>query len=218
MSAFVFKSCTLPAISLGKKAHTLVQLRDGLKDVPDGCLYMHFWGNRLFPRFVYPDYHNDFAIWAYNKIHDQFLAERLCVIDPMDYPDLKDLRNVVIQTVEQRMNEIGIEKSVRIVDPFHFVSSKLIIYDTPLRMENPSQLSSIVPQLAPSTIFYHFIDAKMRTPLKIDDFSNWLKDYSDGYQELIDKIQAIDASFLSLREIKEELISAIKEHEKVKKI
>lgn len=217
MSTFVVKSCTLPAISLGKKAYTLVQLLEELKHIPEGSLYMHFWGNRLSPRFVYPDYHNDFAIWAHSKIHDNFLAERLSVIDPIDYTNFEELRQVVLKTVEQRMQEIGVDKSVHLVEPFHFVSSKLIIYNTSLSMDDPKQLVSIVPKLAPSSIFYHFIDAKTRTPGKMDDFSTWLMDYQDGYQKMIEQIRSIDASFLSLREIKEKLMNVITESEKVKR-
>lgn len=216
MNTFVVKSCTLPAISLGRKANSLRELRDELKTVPAGCLYMHFWGNRLFPRFVNPDYHNDFAIWAYQKIHDQFLAERLCVIDPMDFPDFKDLRNSVIQTIERRMNEIGVERSSRIVEPFHFVGSKLIILNTHHTIERPDDLASVVTQLASSSIFYHFIDAKMRTATKADDFSTWLQDYSEGYDRLIKQLRSIDASFLSLSEIKKELIRICTEYKKDK--
>jgi len=214
MNPFVVKSCTLPAISLGRKAHTLIQFHDELKTIPDGCFYMHFWGNRLFPRFVNPDYHNDFAIWAYEKINDQFLAERLCVIDPMDYPDMKSLRNVVIQTIEQRMNEVGEERSKQIVEPFYFVSSKLIICNTPYKIETADELAKRVHKLAPSSIFYHVIDAKMRTPLKMDDFSTWLQDYPYRHEQLIKQLCSIDASFLSLTEIKKELVRICTEFKK----
>lgn len=214
MNSFIVKSCTLPAISLGKKAHSLLELRDQILIIPDGCLYMHFWGNRLFPRFTDPDYHNDFAIWSYEKIHDQFLAERLSVLDPMDYSDINGLRQTVVKTIEQRMGEIGPDFSKLKAAPFHFVNSKLLICETPFVISHPKELKTIIPKIAPSSIFYHFIDAKMRTAGKEDDFSAWLNDYHNGYQGFIKKIHSIDASFLSLREIKEEFMRVIIQYNK----
>ena len=97
---FLVKDCALTTIALGQTAASLTEFRDKLHIIPTECIYYHFWGARLRPQFIPSEYHNDFAAWAHHKLHDQYLAERLGVIDPTEYDDLENLRFDLIEIVE----------------------------------------------------------------------------------------------------------------------
>lgn len=79
-------------------------------------------------------------------------------------------------------------------------------------ISSPEVLQEIIPLLGLSSLFYHFIDARTRTAQKKDDFSVWLNNYGDSYKPLIDAIQSIDPFFLSLPELKKELINVIQSY------
>ncbi len=202
---FFVKNCSLAAIATGEKASSLVELRDQLTTVDESCLYYHFWGARLNPKFVHPQYHNDFADWVYQRLHDQILAEKLSIIDPTDY-NLESLRQELIDTVERRLDDYEIALWTRKEDQFHFIRSTTVVFEKSVRIERPEDLPQIIETLSPGSIFYHFIDARRRTIDKIDDFSVWLKMFGQQYTLLIEKIQAIDPYFLSLTEVRDELV------------
>lgn len=203
---FFVKDCTLSAIATGESAGSLVELRDKLLTIDTACIYYHFWGWRLKPQFTHPTFHNEFARWAKASLHDDILAERLGVIDPKEYENIELLRQDLIEVIEDRLDEMEIVLWSKKRDHFYFVKSKIIIFSTPIEIRNPKELSKLLPHFTSSTIFYHFIDARRRTPDLTDDISTWLKDFGDSTSSIVHKVQSIDPYFLSPAEIREKLI------------
>jgi hypothetical protein len=205
-SVFIIKDCALAAISTGEKASRLDEFRDKLIHIPLSCIYHHFWGGLLHMRFAHPDYHNDFSAWAHQGLHDSVLAERLNILDPTRFKNLEDLRQEVIEIVEQRLDEqalVPVAKDHR----FHFIRSKTIIFDTHQRLHHPVDLAKIAKDLSFSCIFYHFIEARRREPIAQNDFSNWLLSFGNEYKPLIEELKMIDPFFRPLSEIKKELVN-----------
>jgi hypothetical protein len=66
---FAIKDCDLIAIATGMRAQNLRELRDRLTVVHPGCIYYHFWGGLLRPKFTDPEYNNDFAAWVFYGLH-----------------------------------------------------------------------------------------------------------------------------------------------------
>ena len=118
---FCIRSCTLAAIATGEHATSLLGLRDKLVTIPLDSIYFHFWGGRLFPHFTHPEFHNDFAMWVHESLHDECLAEKLGVLDPTEYSSLEDLRTDLVDIVEWRLNEYDVVPIGRKDDLFHFV-------------------------------------------------------------------------------------------------
>ncbi len=206
---FCVKSCAMAAIATGEHAGSLLGLRDKLVTIPIDCIYYHFWGGRLFPQFTHPEYHNDFAMWVHQSLHDEYLAERLSIIDPTEYSCLEQLRTDLVDVVEQRLDEYALLPLAKKEDLFHFIRSSLIVFDTPYKFDNPQEMPAIMKTLSPSSIFFHFIDARTRTPTKTDDFSTYLATYRDEFKPLIDALSAIDPYFLSLSALRSEVLSAV---------
>ena len=206
---FYLKDCSLTTIALGLRAQTLIELRDKVAVVPQGCLYTHFWGGRLSTRFEHTEFHNDFSIWAHQALHDDVLAERLDIINPIDYDDMEGLRSELLDEIETRLEEKDTVPLSRRDQQFHFARSKIIVFDTEFTMSDPNDFLKIAPHLTPSSLFYHIIDASRRVSSKASDFSVWLEGFSPKYDDLIQEINKIDPYFISLKDLKVHLIESI---------
>lgn len=206
MTPFYIKNCSVASIATGERAGSLLELRDKIAVIDEHSIYYHFWGARTQPQFIHTQHHNDFAAWAYHHLHDQILAEKLGIIDPTEFENLSLLRQELLDTIDSRLEDYEIIIWKKRADQFFFIRSILIIFDSPLGMNHPDDLSIVIAQMPPNSIFYHFIDARTRTEQKTDDFSVWLQQFGKEYEKLIERIQAIDPYFLSLTELKEALL------------
>ncbi len=199
---FVVRDCALVAMSTGRKAQTLKELRDQLLQIEDVSIYHHFWGRLLQPQFDEPEYNNDFASWAFHHLHHQELAERLSVVNPSEFSSIQAIRDELVEIMETVLDESESLAYTRADRAFHFVKSQIVVFDTELSLKEPRELVRVVPQMSSGNIFYHFIDARRRTPISKDDFSAWLEGYGERYRPLIRSLGAIDPYFSSLDEIR----------------
>ncbi len=209
---FVVRDCALVAMATGRRAQTLKELRDQLREVEEVSIYHHFWGRLLQPQFDEPEYNNDFAAWAFYNLHHQELAERLSVVNPSEFQSMEHLRDELIEIVETVLDESEAMAYTRADRPFHFVKSQIVVFETGLSLKRPEELAQVVPQMSSGNIFYHFIDARRRTPVSRDDFSAWLEGYGERYRQLVNALSAIDPYFSSLEEIRSILTRTLEEH------
>ena len=214
---FLVKDCALIAIATGKRARNLLQLRDLLQTVDPASIYYHFWGGLLRPRFDDPEYDNDFAIWVAHNLHDKILAERLAIIDPTDFETIEDLRNEVVEIIEERLDTIDYPLWSRKDQQFEFIRSKIIIFDTRQKVVQPDDFTGIVAQMSVGSIFYHFIDARRRSPEGIDDFQNWIRSFGKVYSELLQHISEIDPYFSPLSKLRTQLANVFVDYFKKEK-
>ncbi|MFQ5652392.1 MAG: DUF5752 family protein [bacterium] len=217
---FVIKDCALIAIASGRRAQNLRELCNVLSTIDAGSIYYHFWGGRLRPRFDDPEYHNDFSIWAHHGLHDKILAERLSLIDPTDYPNLEELRQELVEVVEERLDELEFPPLARHDNQFEFIRSQIVIFDTQQQVQEPGELVALLPGLSVGSIFYHFIDAQRRNENHLNDFQNWIKDLGAKYRRLCHEINEIDPYFSTLTELRQklaEIFTAFFAHKKRKK-
>ncbi len=204
---FKVKDCALIALATGTRAYTLRELRDRLETVDASSIYYHVWGGLLRPRFDDPEYHNDFASWTARSLHDNVLAERLSVIDPVEFPDMEALRQEFIEVIEERLDESEYLQWAKAQAPFSFLTSQIVVFDTHRVLREPAELAREIPNMSLGSIFYHFIDARRRTPENIDDFRYWLEGFDDEYADLCALIATVDPYFPTLAELREQLTS-----------
>ena len=105
INPFELKDCALIAIATGKRAQNLREIISLMQNIDLNCIYYHFWGGLLRPRFDNPEYHNDFAIWVAYSLHNKTLAERLALIDPAGYDSISILRDETIGIIEEDLDE-----------------------------------------------------------------------------------------------------------------
>lgn len=207
---FLINDCALISIATGQKAMTLAELRDNLTLVSLDSIYHHFWGGLLVPRFEEREFNNDFAGWVKHSLRDPVLAERLAVIDPASFNDLEELRQKLLDFIEERLDENETAGWTRGNRQFEFLRSQLVVFDTNRRLEKPDDLAEQIPLLSTSSIFYHFIDARRRLDQGCDDFSHWLADLGDEHRDLCQRLAAIDPYFSSLSQLRTELTTLCK--------
>ena len=58
------------------------------------------------------------------------MAERLAVIDPADFADMEDLRQELIDIIDERLDETEVMLFARADQQFHFVRSVIVVFDT----------------------------------------------------------------------------------------
>lgn len=206
---FYVKDCALASIATGIKAQTLGEFSERLKTIPAESIYYHFWRESIESSYAPGAYFNDFSLWAHYHLHDDILAERLALLDPSEYVDLEKLRNDIVEVCDSRMDEQdGFSSFIR-AEAFHFIRSKIVVFNTAFQLEHPSDLVKTLPKLSRSSIFYHLIDARRREPLGQDDFSVWMKGFGTEFQPLGDCFRKVDPYFITLADMQRRIIEDV---------
>ncbi|MDF1536005.1 MAG: DUF5752 family protein [bacterium] len=209
--SFQVFDCAPVFIATGVRAFTLRELIESLRVVHLWSIQHHFWGRLLRPAVEEPEYSNDFAAWTGRELRDKVLAERLSVIYPSDYTDIEELRGEIIDVIENRLDEDLTSHTATAPQPFHFLRSQLVVFDTGIRIREPSELPDAIKRMSEGSIFYHFIEARRRTVKGRDDFSAWLELNPGDYHQLCAGLTAIDPYFSSLGEIRERLENLLRQ-------
>jgi len=198
--ALIVRICDiLPAINLR-------ELRERIASCPIDSLYHHFCETVLRPSFDDPEFHNDFALWAWRVLHDHALAERLEILDPYSFPNFEELRKEMLDLIGDRLSEMQFIPWAHSDNSFFFHTATTVVFNTNITIDRPEDLSDAIANMTTSSLYYHFWEARRRTPNNADDFSVWLQDWNDRGKALIDAYSQIDFYFLSLRELQEKLL------------
>ncbi|MFA7536582.1 MAG: DUF5752 family protein [Desulfuromonadales bacterium] len=211
-NGFSVRDCALITLATGERAHSLKELREGLLRVPVGSLYHHFWGRLLRPQFDEPEYNNDFASWAWRGLHDRPLAERLSMVIPTDFDDLEGVRQEVLEIVHQRLDESELALWSAVDQGFYFLHGQVVVFSAGLVFDHPADIVSYLPSLSTGSVFFHFIDARRRTPQRNDDFSAWLAGFDGEFAPLIADLAGLDPYFSSLKELRHRVSAIFQRH------
>jgi len=190
-------------------AANLRELRERVAVCPVESGYHHFCETQLRPSFDDPEYRNDFAVWVRRALHDRVLGEKLGVINPYEFPDVEALRVHVLDLIDERLDEIEQIHWVRPGEEFQFMRSVTVVFDTGKTVQGPEELPMAIWRMSLGSIYYHFVEARRRTPEREDDFSSWLRSLPDKKGEPFRRAFAeIDFYFPSLRELQQTLLRA----------
>ncbi len=207
---FTIKDCALITRMGGvDTALNLRELRERLCHCPVECLFHHFCETVIRPTFDDPEFRNDFAVWAARNLRDRVLAERLGIINPYSLADLEELRQVVIEIIDDRLAELPYIPSVQLGEDFWFMRAVTVVFDTRLKLITPHDLIEALPQMSLSSIYFHYVEARRRTPNRSDDFTAWLADFGTDVKEMVRSLRAVDFYYMSLPELKEQLIRSV---------
>jgi len=213
MTPFVVMDCVLLTRMSGlPEAASLRELRERIAVCGVNVLYHHFHETLLRPSFDYPDYHNDFAVWARLQLSDPVLAERFGVLDPYSFSSLEELRSAMLDIIDERINAIPVARAVSRGGEFYFFEADTVVFDTGDRISALSELAPAVARMTTGSVFFHFIEAQRREPIGMDDFSAWLLRFGDETQACRNALQSIDTGFLTLSELRKEICERLAAH------
>ncbi len=211
MKPFQIKDCVLLSKMSGlTPAFNIRDLRDRIGICSPQVIYHHFCESLLVPVFDYPDFRNDFAVWVKRQLEDNILAERIGIIDPYLYRDMDELRRDIMDILDERLNELIDIPSVTPGHEFFFREAITVVFDTGQEIIDPGEMAEAVARMTNGSIYFHFLEARRRTPAGTDDFSLWLQDFRGKWDDLIQELKAIDFVFYSLGELRREICRTVK--------
>jgi len=210
MNKFIVRDCTLLTRMSGiKEAVNLRELRDRIAVCGENVLYHHFCETLLRPTFDYPDYHNDFAVWAKLSLDDRVLGERLGILDPYSIGSLEDLRGTMLDIIDGRLSELPINPAVSKGNEFFFLEATSAVFETGDFIDELLSLPGKIATMTNGSIFYHFIEARRRTSGCTDDFSEWLTQFGDAGTCYATTLCSVDFNFLTLAEMRRLLVERL---------
>ncbi|UCC45135.1 MAG: hypothetical protein JSU65_04265 [Candidatus Zixiibacteriota bacterium] len=209
---FEIRDCTLISRMAGlDTALNLRELRERLLVCPVECLFHHFCETVIRPAFDDPEYRNDIAIWASRDLGDRVLAERLGVVNPYALGDFETLRATVLDLIDERLAELPNIPWVPKGHDFRFMQAVTVVFDTGHKLHSPADLRKKLPHMSLSSIYYHFVEARRRTPDGMDDFTAWLLNFGGQTRAVVEALDTIDFYFLTLPTLKRALVETVQQ-------
>lgn len=200
------KDCEILNIATGVRAQNLEELREAINQIGPESLYHHFWAKKLRPGFEQSEFNNDFASWAYEKLHDTKLAERLSLINPGMLSNIEDLRSNLVEVIEKTLKENNSVEKSKESEKFQFTESQIVLFDTEHEISKPEELTELIPSLSKGSIYYHFIESK-NGPENIKTF---ITKSGDKYVELANELSDVDPYFFTLSELQSKVTQIFK--------
>lgn len=203
---FNFVSCKELKLMLGRTAWDEQELLEILEEVPLDCIYYHTHGHFLRHKYIVRPYHNDFAAWVDYEVRDRVLGERLGLLDPLDFTDLEALRGEIIQIIDDHLSRLQQVPRVIFGEPFYFMRSRIVEAPIGRSARTLLEFRDNLAVVDAGTIYFHFIDSRIRLGRRRGDFATWLADEL-GETELSDKIAAINPYFLSMEGVRAKILA-----------
>jgi hypothetical protein len=209
---FSFRECFLMPMPIGKKAINLRELLQALRELDESVLYYHIFQSRLAISQAAEEYPNEFARWAATALQDIKLAEKLSSFDPFEYENMAQVRQAVIDILEEYLWDIPFIPWARSGFEFHFCEASTVVMRSNIRAQTLQVFCETLRKVGLDSIYYHFFEARWRLGVRnVDDFSYWIET-NFGLPELVAAIRGIDIYFYSLKEIRDTLLGLIHQH------
>ena len=191
----------------GMKAKTIRQLLVHLQNVPGSSIFYHTHQRFLEHHFEKPIVPNDFAVWVRDALQDDALGEKLAFIDLRDFTTVRQLREAIISIIEQHLVLLGNHRSRRCPpgEEFHFRRSKSFIMPSGIVANSVEQFFGILPSISNLSLYFHFMESRLRLGRQTNDFSHWL--VGRGEHELARLINELNPYTRTLDELKADIAS-----------
>ncbi|MEW5945044.1 MAG: DUF5752 family protein [bacterium] len=197
----------------GESALSLEELFHYLKTLGGSVIYCHTFQTLLMHHFITDGFRNDFAQWVIDAIGDDELGERLASIDLIEYTSIRAYREKMIEIMEEHFEKCPecVSRKAQEARRFFFCNSISFAVRTGRTANSLEEFANHLRRSSRSSVFFHFIESRLRVGVPINDFSVWLSQ-SFGMNDLAKKINALDPYVRTLDELKDE-ISALVEKE-----
>ena len=78
---------------LGQRAKNVPELLEGIRRVPESCIYYHTHRFLQQHHYLSPEPPNDFAYWVTEVLGDKVLGEQLSSVDTIQFESISALRD-----------------------------------------------------------------------------------------------------------------------------
>ena len=195
---FVFQTERRLVVLTGKRARNLNEMIKNIRQVSGSSIFYHTHHQYLSHHFEKPVFHNDFAIWVSSALLEEPLSEKLTAIDLLAFGSIRQLREAILDTMENYLKEIGGRlRDCLPGDEFHFCESKSFIMPSGLIAKDIPDFFTVLPIVTNTSLFFHFFEARLRLERPTNDFSAWF-----GYCGA----EKLNPYLMTMEELKEEIL------------
>jgi Family of unknown function (DUF5752) len=174
-----------------EKATTLEELLEAIRHCPDACIFQHMFQTLEEHHFIREGFSNDFAHWAFSACNEIALAERLAALDIREFTSIADLRQRLVDILDGYLKKNPRAAARVAMEPFYLMAADLVVVPTPYVARKLEEFADALGKVSVHSIYYHFIDARLRLKLNNNDFSVWLEEELDMGQAA-DRLNRID--------------------------
>lgn len=188
-----------------ERAANLTELLEGLRTCPNDSIFQHTFQTMQEHHFIREGFSNDFAHWAFAACNEVGLAERLASVDVREFTSVVDLRQRIIEIVEEYLKRNARARDRAALEPFYFCASDTVVIPTPFVARNLREFIDSLRKVSIHSIHYHFIEARLRLKLNSNDFSIWLEEEMD-LGTVADRVNRIDIYTSTLHDVRDQML------------
>jgi uncharacterized protein DUF5752 len=205
---FYFNSAS-HLLRIGKeKVTNLQELLDAMRRCPDASIFQHTFQTLQEHHFIKDGFSNDFSHWAFAACNEVELAERLAAIDIREFTSIAALRERLVHVIESYLQKNPRAAARTAMEPFYFMAADLVVVPTPYVANNLEEFADGLRKVSVHSIYYHFIDARLRLKLNNNDFSVWLDQELD-LPDVGDRLNRIDIYTATLEGVRRNILRTI---------
>jgi len=207
-SPFYFNSAA-HLLRIGRfRANNLQELLEAIRQCPEASIFQHTFQTLEEHHFIREGFSNDFSHWAFAACNEVELAERLAAIDVREFTSIATLRERIIHIIESYLQKNPRAASRPAMEPFYLMAADIVVVPTPYVARNIEEFADGLRRVSIHSIYYHFIDARLRLKLDNNDFSVWLETELD-LGPAADRLKRIDIYTSTLEGVRRGILKVI---------
>jgi hypothetical protein len=209
---FEFYTAVQLVEATGDSVLNLGEMLDRLRSVSGSVIYCHTFRTMLMQHFITEGFRNDFAFWVGDALGDDELSERLSAIDLIDYTTIRAYREKMISIIEEHLKKHprAASHDAREHDRFHLCSAHTFVIPTGRRAATLEEFANHLARCSRNSIFFHFVEARLRVGLPINDFSLWIAQRFER-QDLADAINRLNPYVCTLDQLRESICALVEQ-------
>jgi len=211
MSDFQFYTKLDQTILLGKKANNIPELLDGIRSVPDSCIYYHTHRFLQQHHYLSPEPPNDFAYWVTQVLNDDVLGEQLSSVDIIQFQSIAELRSRFVSLIHAHITTVEKGGDCPRGEEFHFVACRTFALPTPYIARTLAEFKDALERVSVNALYYHIFDAKLRLERGENDFSKWFNGI--GKPDLAEEVRNLDPYSHTLEGLRKRIIVMVSRHD-----
>lgn len=190
------------------KATSLCELRGALEKCSDASIFYHTFQSLGRHHFLTEGFSNDFAQWILAALNCARLAEQMAVLDIRSYLALNDLRNDLVQILDEFCNSHPNDGRKTAFEPFYFCESMEVTVPLGWDAWTLQEFRQRLQQLSHASLHFHFLVSRLRLHLRTNDFSVWFGNQL-GLESLAARTNRIDIYTSTLEGARAKLLNLI---------
>lgn len=191
-----------------EKATNLQELAAAIRACPDASIFQHTFQTLEEHHFIGEGFSNDFSHWAFAACNEVQLAERLAAIDIREFTSIAPLRERLVHIIDAYLQKNPRAATRTAMEPFYFMAADLVVVPTPYVARNLEEFADGLRKVTVHSIYYHFIDARLRLKLNTNDFSVWMEQELD-LSAAADRLNRIDIYTSTLEGVRRSILRVV---------